>query len=77
MREVVEHASCDVCGSVEAIESFTIVHNRRTVIVDACVKHAEPIHALIDAGSDKPTRQTKAPTERGGHAVVPIEDLQE
>jgi hypothetical protein len=81
VKEVISR--CNICGSVDGVEEFTITRAGTPKVVDACAEHGAPLIALYDPGE---TPQKAAPRQRGGadrrsggsrHSIVPIEDWKE
>ncbi|MBT2541961.1 hypothetical protein J7E99_14915 [Streptomyces sp. ISL-44] len=66
---------CDECGTSEDVEEFTITYGDETKDVDACPKHAKPLHKLFEAGTARATSPAPRKAGRSAHAVVPVEDL--
>jgi len=73
VRELIELARCDVCGSDEEVEGFTVSRGGKPKDVDLCGEHKAPLVELYDLGTDrKAPKPRKAPASK--HAVVAIED---
>lgn len=80
VRQQIEIAKCDLCGSEEGVEEVTITMGGRTVRVDLCSDDAGPLAPMMDVGEEVKggkvgRKSSKAPARPAGHAVVAIEDF--
>lgn len=80
VREIIETAKCDICGSDDDVENVTIIVGGRSAETDLCATHGKPIRAAMDAGREvkgaKPGKKV-TPARSAAHSVIPIEDIPE
>ncbi|MCP9207823.1 hypothetical protein [Streptomyces cucumeris] len=72
-KEVIELVRCDVCGTDDDVEGFTIIRGGKPKDVDLCGEHRGPLVELYGLGVEQAAPRTKK-SARTGHAVVAIED---
>lgn len=73
-RAVSEKLSCDVCGTVSRVESFTIVTKDGAAVIDLCPGDAKPLLSLYRQGSTEPRKKLTGDRSRSsGHAVIPVD----
>lgn len=72
-KEVIELVRCDVCGTDDDVEGFTIIRGGKPKDVDLCGEHRGPLVELYGLGVEQAAPQPKK-SARTGHAVVAIED---
>lgn len=73
-RTYAEEMSCDICGTKERVESFTIVSKDGAVVIDLCIGDAKPLLNIYKQGSTEPRKRVSGDKSRStGHAVIPVD----
>lgn len=73
-RTVSENLLCDMCGTSERVQSYTILAPQGAAVLDLCDGDAKPLLRFWQTGSTEPRKRITGDRRRlSGHSVTPVD----